>query len=123
MTYQKAFAILTDWFHEYHDEKGALVRERHIDDKYNEAIKVVSEALGKLMGVERQIKNGEYIAPFKFVRPVVAYNNYNTAKGDGLPRELHYGVFFLDKDNFPRAVESIHKEDLDRFFEELKENK
>ena len=123
MKYQEAFEILTDWFHEYHDDKGALVRERHINKQYTEAVDVVSKALCKLMGVERQIKNGEFIAPFKFVRPVATYNNYNTAKGDGLPRELRYGVFFLDKDNFPRAFEAIHEEDRDRFFEELKENK
>ena len=123
MTYQKALAVLTDWFHEYHDDKGVVVRERRITAEYNEAVDVVSKALCKLIEYENKIAKGEYIAPFKFVRPVATYNNYNTAKGDGLPRELHYGVFFLDKDNFPRAFEAIHEEDRDRFFEELKENK
>lgn len=124
MTYQKALAVLTDWFHEYHDDKGALVRERHIDDKYNEAVKVVSEALGKLMGVERQIKNGEFIAPFKYERKELIYglpDSYYLPNSNKKTTKKVYGVFFMQDDE-PQTIETFHGEDLDEIFQKIKEN-
>lgn len=124
MTYQKALAVLTDWFHEYHDNKGVLVRERHIGKQYNEAVDVVSKALDKLMGVERQIKNGEFIAPFKYEREQLIYglpDSYYLPNSNKKTTKKVYGVCFM-RDGTPFAVETFHKKDLDEIFQKIKEN-
>lgn len=123
MTYQKAFAILTDWFHEYHDEKGNLVRERRMTDEYKEAVKVVSEALCKLMGLEKRIENGEFIAPFKYKREQIIYglpDSYYLPNSNNLTTKEVYGVVFM-LDGQPQTIETFHKEDLEEMFEKVKE--
>lgn len=123
MTYQEAFEILTDWFHEYHDGKGSLVRERRMTDEYKEAVKVVSEALCKLMGLEKRIENGEFIAPFKYKRGQIIYglpDSYYLPNSNERTTKEVYGVFFM-LDGQPKTIETFHKEDLDEMFEKVKE--
>ena len=124
MTYQEAFAILTDWFHEYHDDKGVLVRERHITEEYNEAVDVVSKALCKLMGYEDKITKGKFIAPFKYKREELIYgltDSYYLPNSNKKTTKKVYGVFFM-QDGEPQTVETFHKEDLDEIFQKIKEN-
>ena len=124
MTYQKALAVLTDWFHEYHDDKGVLVRERHITEEYNEAVDVISKALCKLMWYEDKITKGEYIAPFKYEREQPIYglpDSYYLMDSNKKITKKVYGVFFM-QDGEPQTVETFHNNELDEIFQKIKEN-
>ena len=130
MTYQKALAVLTDWFHEYHDDKSALVRERHITEEYNEAVDVVSKALCKLIEYENKIAKGEYIAPFKYEKKQYIQfihrddGGFSLVKGATEGKEYNVSCLcYMDKNNQFHIEDFLSSIERDEIFEAIKENK
>ena len=123
MTYREAFEILTDWFHLTKGIGGETIIERRITENYKEARSRVEMAIAQLEELETKIKNGEFIAPFKYKREQIIYglpDSYYLPNSNERTTKEVYGVFFM-WDGQPQTIETFHEEDLDEIFEKVKE--